>query len=100
MATTNSTENAGQRIFEDMQCTTVLNEELYNHLIIFSAVLSILSITAFLGNTLILVALHKESSLHPPSKLLFRSLPATDLCVGIIVEPLFVTYFISVLNKR
>ena len=49
---------------------------------------SFLSITAFLGNTLILVALHKESSRHATSKLLFRTLATTDLCVGIILEPL------------
>ena len=58
-----------------------------------------MAITAFLGNTLILVALHKESSLHAPSKLLFRNLATTDLCVGLIVEPLFLTYFISILNE-
>ena len=61
---------------------------------------SLLSITAILGNTLILVALHKESSLHPPSKLLLRCLAATDLCVGLIVEPLFVGYLISVLKEH
>ena len=52
-----------------------------------------LSITAVLGNILILVALHKVSSLHPPSKLLFRCLATTDLCVGLITEPLSVVYW-------
>ena len=52
------------------------------------------------GNTLILAALHKESSLQPPSKLLFRNLAITDLCVGIIAEPLAVTYWISAVNER
>ena len=65
-----------------------------------SALNIFLSITAFLGNTLILVALHKETSLHPPSKLLYRNLAITDLCVGIIVEPLFVTYWTSVVKER
>ena len=55
---------------------------------------------AFLGNTLILVALHKDSSLHPPSKLLFRSLATTDLCVGILVEPLTVIYWMSLVSKQ
>ena len=54
--------------------------------------------TAFLGNVLILIALHKESSLHPPSKLLLRSLATTDLCVGLIVEPLAVIGWMSVVN--
>ena len=48
-----------------------------------------LSITASLGNALILVALHKETSLHPPTKLLFRCLAVTDLCVGTIAQPVF-----------
>ena len=51
-----------------------------------SAVLILLSITAFLTNSLILVALHKEHSLHPPSKLLHRSLAITDLLVGLVQE--------------
>ena len=55
----------------------------------FLSALSIfLSITASLGNALILVSLHKETSLYPPTKLLFRCLAVTDLCVGVIVQPL------------
>ncbi|CAH3196312.1 unnamed protein product, partial [Porites evermanni] len=69
-------------------------------LIFLSAINIFLSITAFLGNTLILVALRKETSLHPPSKLLYRNLALTDLCVGIIVEPLYVTNWISVVKER
>ena len=57
---------------------------------IFIPILNIvLSITASLGNALILVALHKETSLHPPTKLLFRCLAVTDLCVGLITQPLY-----------
>jgi len=59
-----------------------------------------LSITALLGNAIILVALHKESSLYPPTKLLFRCLATTDLCVGLISEPLNVINLISVVRKR
>ena len=47
-----------------------------------------LSITASLGSALTLVSLHKEKSLHPPTKLLFRCLVVTDLCVGVIIQPL------------
>ena len=67
----------------------------------FSSTDIFLSITAFLGNALVLIALHKETSLHPPSKLLYRNLAITDLCVGIrITEPLAVTYLTSVVNRR
>ena len=54
-----------------------------------------LSITATLGNVLILVALRKVSSIHPPTKLLFRCLAVTDLCVGLICQPLDVYWTIG-----
>ena len=60
-------------------------------LVVFLVALNIfLSITASLGNVLILVALHKVSSIHPPTKLLFRCLAVSDLCIGLISQPLFV----------
>ena len=49
-----------------------------------------LSIFATLGNVLILVALRNVSSIHPPTKLLFRCLAISDLCVGLLVQPLYV----------
>ena len=54
-----------------------------------------LSITATLGNALILVALRNVSSIHPPTKLLFRCLAVTDLCVGLICQPLYVSFIIG-----
>ena len=62
-----------------------------------------LSITASLGNALILFALHKVSSLYPPTKLLFRCLAVTDLCVGLISQPLHtiaVMYYITRINWK
>ena len=49
-----------------------------------------LSITASLGNFLILIALDEVTSVHPPTKLLFRCLAVTDLCVGLVVQPIYV----------
>ena len=49
-----------------------------------------LSVIALIGNLLILVALRKVTSINPPTKLLFQCLAATDLCVGLIEQPLFV----------
>ena len=48
-----------------------------------------------LGNLLIIVALQKPSSLHPPSKLLLGCLATTDLCVSLIIQPLFVINLVS-----
>ena len=59
-----------------------------------------LSFTAFLGNALILVALRKESSLHPPSKVLLSNLAATDLCVGLILQPLAVVFYMSAVDEN
>ena len=59
-----------------------------------------LSITTSLGNILILVALRKECSLHPPSRFLFRCLALSDLFVGLISQPVFVVYLLSLLKSR
>ena len=37
---------------------------------------------------------------HPPAKFLLRTLVATALCVGIIVQPLYVTYLMSEVRER
>ena len=58
----------------------------------------VLCITATLGNALILVSL-QVCQLRPPSKLLFRSLASTDLCVGLVSQPCFVI-FVSVSVAR
>ena len=100
MVLTNFTEGAKDKLFENLSCSRELTGGIHNQLILLLALNSFLSITAFMGNTLILFALHNVSSLRPPSKLLFRNLATTDLCVGLIVGPLAVIYFISVLGER
>ena len=92
-----------EKTIRDLYCSAHVADvtaRVHDELIVLLVLNTFLSITAFLGNTLILVALHKESSLHPPSKLLLRSLAITDLLVGIIVEPLYVVYLMSVRSKR
>ena len=100
MAFTNLTEVPKKTLFEELACSIEFNRGVHNHLIVLFALKGFVAITAILGNTLILVALHKETSLHPPSKLLFRNLATTDLCAGLIVEPLCVTYLILSLKER
>ena len=89
-----------ENTIRDFYCSADVTARVHDELIVLSVLNTFLSITAFLGNTLILVALHKESSLHPPSKLLLRSLAITDLLVGIFVEPLNVAYLMSVKSQR
>ena len=100
MAQTNVTEDENQKTFMELFCLAEFIRGVDGELIFLSCLNIFLSITAFLGNTLILVALHKETSLHPPSKLLYRNLAITDLCVGIIVQPLAVTYLTSAVKER
>ena len=101
IATTNSTEGGTQTdTYQVSPCSPSLLVGLQPQLISFSAVNILLSITAFLGNFLILVALNKETSLHPPSKLLYRCLATTDLLVGIVTQPLYATYWLSLVHEH
>ena len=99
MATANFTGHEQQKMVKQL-CSPGLAAGQQGHLTFISVLNSFLSLTTFLGNALILVALHKESSLHPPSKLLLRCLATTDLCVGIVTEPLAVTSWMSVVNEH
>ena len=66
--------------------------------IALEAVNIVLSITASLGNILILIALRKVTSIHPPTKLLFQCLAITDLGVGLTCQPLMATLMLLVDN--
>ena len=101
MATANVSEDTKQLTYEELMCWEGLTAApgIHDQLIFLSVLNIFFSIIAFLGNSLILVALRKESSLHPPSKLLLRSLAATDFCVGLIAEPLAIAYWMSVVNE-
>ena len=94
------TEEGDQKTYEERFCSAELTGDIHNQLICLSVLNIFLSITAFLGNSLILVAFRKEVSLHPPSKLLFRCLATTDLCIGLFTEPLIVAYWLSLINER
>ena len=96
----NFTGEESQKTVGELYCSEQLKEGRLSDLIFVSVLNIFLSITAFLGNILILVALHKRTSLNKPSKLLFRNLAVTDLCVGIIAQPLFAAYLMSVVTER
>ena len=90
----------GEQSLTELFCSAELTGAIHSQLICLSVLNIFLSITAFLGNTLILVALCKETSLHPPSKVLLRNLATTDLFVGIIVEPVHVVCWISAVKEQ
>ena len=81
-------------------CSVAMVESSHTPLICIVVINILLAVTAFVGNMLILVALGKESSLHPPSRLLLRNLAASDLFVGILAEPTFLAHWLSVVKKK
>ena len=88
----NVTENGNQTTTSELFCTHGLHET--HQKIPFSVFNSFLCIPAILGNVLVMVALRKVSCprLHPTSKLLLGCLATTDVCVGLIAQPLYVVY--------
>ena len=57
MAFTNLTESPKKTLFKDLACSTEFNTEVHNQLVVLLALNGFVAITAFFGNTLILVAL-------------------------------------------
>ena len=101
MATTNIMGNETQtKTFEGPECFSIRVTEFKQQSVSFSAANIFLSILATLGNSLILVALHKVSSLRPPSKVLYRCLATTDLLIGLITQPLYATFWISLVHEH
>ena len=102
MAIANYSGDFTQKTFKQQLCRAGLTAaaEIHSQLTFLSALNVFLSITAVLGHALIPVALRKECCLHLRSKILLRSLAVSDLCVGLISEPLTVTYWMSELNGR
>ena len=103
MTTANLSEDGKQitfTTFQKLYCSPDLTTGIHGQLTFISVLNTFLSFTAVLGNTLILLALRKESSLHPPSKLLLSCLATADLCVGLTVEPLAVAFLWTIVNEQ
>ena len=45
-------------------------------------------------------ALHKQSSLHPPSKLLYRCLATSNLMLGLVSQPLYDAYWMPLAHEK
>ena len=76
-----------EEFFGNFFCSQQLNQGLDNGRIAFSVINILLSIAAIVGNTVILIALHKDTSLHQPSKVLLRNLVASDLFSVLVRSP-------------
>ena len=89
----NLTEGANVTVMK-----TPLSASIRIEIIAIAAANILFSITASLGNILILIALRKATSIHPPTKLLFQCLAITDLGVGLTCQPLIATLMLLVDN--
>jgi len=88
----NSTKEGNYTITKEYFCTIGIG---IDQKIVISALNIPQSISAFLGNVLIIVALQKVSSLHSASRLLLGCLAVTDLGVGLITQPIRIALFMS-----
>lgn len=101
MAANNLTgERTQTKTFQELRCSPSLAGGLQQQSIYIATVNIFLSVTALIGNSLVLVALRKESSLHPPSKVLYLCLATTDLLVGLLSQPLYAAYWMSLVQER
>lgn len=97
---TNSTSEGIKQSFHATQCPDLDEISKRSFLFVVSLVLlsgvnSVLLFVSVLGNAVILWVLRGVSSIHPPSRTLFYSLAASDICVGVIVQPFNLIYMIS-----
>ena len=88
----NLTKEGNYTITQEYFCTIGLG---IHQKIVISALNIPQSISAFLGNALIIAALQKVSPLHSASRLLLGCLAATDLGVGLITQPIRIALFMS-----
>lgn len=73
-------------------------KQLFAWYLVTAVVNIFLSIATSCGNILILFSLTKEYTLSASSRILFRSLAASDLCVGLVSQPLFVISILLISN--
>ena len=100
MTTANFSGHEKQKPLEQLFCRATTTPGFHGQLTFLSDFNSFLSITAFIENALILIALRKKSSLHRPSNFLLRCLATTDLCVGLISQPFYVAELLTVVNEH
>lgn len=69
-------------------------------LIVNCALNTPLSLTAILGNTVVIYSIWNNPFLHSPSNMLLFGLAICDLCVGITVQPFYIIYQSFYLTNR
>ena len=76
------------------------SENVPKFIIVFNCAINVpLLITTIIGNALVLAAVWKTPSLRSPSFIFLCGLAATDLAVGVVVQPLFLSMEIMLLSN-
>ena len=76
------------------------SENVPKFIIVFNCAINVpLLITTIIGNALILAAVWKTPSLRSPSLIFLCGLATTDLAVGVVVQPLFLSMEIMLLSN-
>ncbi|KAK2574469.1 hypothetical protein P5673_000639 [Acropora cervicornis] len=73
MALANDSKSEDHGTLTDFLCSEVLTKGIHDELRCISALNILLSVSAFLGNATVLLALSKVSALHPPSTLVLHA---------------------------
>ena len=65
-----------------------------------SLTVSCLSCPAIAFNIITIQALRKTTSLSKPLKTLFRTLAVSDLCIGVVVQPLYIAVAVMEMKQN
>ena len=98
MATDSTDDGFSFDTVQAVTCSSSPQEKYYIYSLV--AVNILLVFAATLSNVLILVALPKVSSLHLPTKLMFKCLTVTDLGVGVIAQTVLFIQLMSTVHER
>ena len=94
----NVTLDRNRTLIQDIFC--IPGPHKFYQQMLFASLNIIFAFITFLGNALIIAALQKASSLHPPSKLLFSCLASTDVGAGVVLLPLYIAHALSPKHSR
>lgn len=74
-------------------------DEFYSWYVLLCVLNAMLALSATFGNIIIICALTKTSCATSTSKILLRGLAFTDLGVGLVVQPLYISVIAEILSK-
>ena len=69
-------------------------------IILSSVVTALFALTAILGSSIVMIVIWETREFHSPSVTLLFCLAASDLLVGLVVQPCFVAYKVAKILDR